>query len=476
MALELLATNIFDHSWVYKCPSNEFNSYYEDNSYKSSIILSDTTRENSPVLYQPEITNDTSEEASSNSKLEDKNSFDDDYVNFPVSYYVTSYVFDIPSIMVGKMIGKGGRVIKLIKKISNAQIYVTLHPYKVNYNIVVIEGTEFCIHVALQRIRSIYPIYQYPYITLININEEMMQQSQYSLYYLFLPEQCLINVKVSCVISAGHIFIQQNRHPLFKNLTALQESMKIYYSTQIALPAYIDNCTSHSFANNLIPSPVLSGTLCAAKVDDTWYRSQILEYLEEKDECIVKLLDFGGYQKLSRNELRQIRMDFLSLPVMATECYMSKIIPKQGETVFSIEACSYLQNIITNLDIKSRDYLTTFPHDSISNVDQTSIMVKVDGYALCDRLPFVSLYQCKDTTFNHIENSEPSIYKDVNMELNITTKNVELSLPEQNISQRMSMPAVEDFTFPNKMEMDMISINNLLFEMDLVKWTEDIIF
>lgn len=68
--------------------------------------------------------------------------------------------------------------------------------------------------------------------------------------------------------------------------------------------------------------------ICVLRLNGEWYRVQISENDENDDKrCIVKLLDYGGYLNVHRNDLRQIRSDYLWLPFQATECVLSNIQP-----------------------------------------------------------------------------------------------------------------------------------------------------
>lgn len=50
-----------------------------------------------------------------------------------------------------------------------------------------------------------------------------------------------------------------------------------------------------------------AGKLCVAPAFDSWYRAVTIEYYQDEDEVLVKYVDYGGYSRLPRSDLRQIR-------------------------------------------------------------------------------------------------------------------------------------------------------------------------
>lgn len=50
------------------------------------------------------------------------------------------------------------------------------------------------------------------------------------------------------------------------------------------------------------------GIICAAPgLDGAWLRAQVISYFEETDEVELKYVDYGGYDKVKVDTLRQIR-------------------------------------------------------------------------------------------------------------------------------------------------------------------------
>lgn len=54
-----------------------------------------------------------------------------------------------------------------------------------------------------------------------------------------------------------------------------------------------------------------------------WFRAITLHYDEEEDSVVIRLADYGGFLRVPRQELRQIRSDLTSLPMQAIECYLA---------------------------------------------------------------------------------------------------------------------------------------------------------
>lgn len=82
----------------------------------------------------------------------------------------------------------------------------------------------------------------------------------------------------------------------------------------------------------------LAGVLCAAPAYNGWFRAVTLLYDEELDETLVRFVDYGGFARIPRADLRQIRTDYMSLPLQAIECYLAGVQPIDGTSHWSDEA------------------------------------------------------------------------------------------------------------------------------------------
>lgn len=114
------------------------------------------------------------------------------------------------------------------------------------------------------------------------------------------------------MISGGHLFVQHPLHPSHPSLIIMQKCLYDSYNSIEAphLPAIELN------------------TVCVLHFNSNWYRVQIVHYdVSDDKRCVVRVLDFGGYINVHRNDLRQIRSDFLALPFQATECVLSNVQP-----------------------------------------------------------------------------------------------------------------------------------------------------
>lgn len=110
---------------------------------------------------------------------------------------------------------------------------------------------------------------------------------------LSLPVGVPSEVYICAVVDAGHFFVQLPTHPTFSSLETLDFYMMNIYSRQNAIPA--------------LPKPCSSGVLCVAPTANGWFRAITLNYDEAEDSVIVRLADYGGFLRMPRAELRQIR-------------------------------------------------------------------------------------------------------------------------------------------------------------------------
>uniref|UniRef100_F1LF23 KH domain-containing protein n=1 Tax=Ascaris suum TaxID=6253 RepID=F1LF23_ASCSU len=111
-----------------------------------------------------------------------------------------------------------------------------------------------------------------------------------------LPEGVRCEVVVCSIVDAGHFFVQQPTHPSFESLHRLNFYMLAVYNTAIGILE--------------LPRPCGPGLLCAAPANCGWYRAVTISYYEEHDEVLIRFIDYGGYSRLPRCDLRQIRLVF----------------------------------------------------------------------------------------------------------------------------------------------------------------------
>lgn len=291
----------------------------------------------------------------------------------------TVWEIEVPKHLVGRLIGKQGRYVSYLKQISGAKIYITTVHYTQEFQICHIEGSQQQVDKALSLIGE-----KFRELDLINIYAPQRPVTLPSLpvtSWLSLPEGVTVEVIVVNIISAGHVFVQQHTHPTFHALQCLNHQMRLCYS-QPGIPA--------------MPAPV-AGVICAAPaVDGAWWRAQVVAYYKESNEADIRYVDYGGYEKVKLETLRQIRSDFVTLPFQGVEVLLDNIVPLPGEDQFSSEAdavlvemtrgCSLLAQV-TNYESSSGlplIQLWNIMRDEVMSVNRTlverGLTHWIDGY------------------------------------------------------------------------------------------------
>ncbi|KFO57139.1 hypothetical protein N302_07665, partial [Corvus brachyrhynchos] len=239
---------------------------------------------------------------------------------------------EVPKELVGRLIGKQGRFMSYLRQASGAKIYVSTLPYFRDSQVCHIEGTSHQVEKVLSLIGK-----KFKELCLTNIYTipPPMPLPLHSLLvsaWLFLPDGVTVEVVVAHQVDAGHMFLQQHTHPTFHVLRSLDQQMFACYS-QPEIPT--------------LPTPPFFsafwcfavGIICAAPgLDGAWLRAQVISYFEETDEVELKYVDYGGYDKVKVDTLRQIRSDFLTLPFQGAEVLLDNVVPLPDEDRFSPEA------------------------------------------------------------------------------------------------------------------------------------------
>ncbi|XP_027739619.1 A-kinase anchor protein 1, mitochondrial [Empidonax traillii] len=231
---------------------------------------------------------------------------------------------EVPKELVGRLIGKQGRFMSYLRQTSGAKIYVSTLPYFRDSQVCHIEGTSHQVEKALSLIGKKFKelcltnIYTLPPPMPVPLHSLLVSA------WLFLPDGVTVEVVVAHQVDAGHMFLQQHTHPTFHVLRSLDQQMFACYS-QPEIPT--------------LPTPVEVGIICAAPgLDGAWLRAQVISYFEETDEVELKYVDYGGYDKVKVDTLRQIRSDFLTLPFQGAEVLLDNVVPLSDEDHFSSEA------------------------------------------------------------------------------------------------------------------------------------------
>ncbi|XP_051535797.1 A-kinase anchor protein 1, mitochondrial-like [Myxocyprinus asiaticus] len=237
---------------------------------------------------------------------------------------------EVPKHLVGRLIGKQGRYVSFLKQSSGAKIYISTLPYTQEFQICHIEGTQQQVNKALALIGK-----KFKDLDLTNLYAPpappLTLPSLPMTSWLLLPNGVTVEVIVVNIVSAGHVFVQQHTHPTYHALRSLDQQMFLCYS-QPGTPT--------------LPSPIEVGVICAAPaVDGAWWRAQVISFYKDSNEVEIRYVDYGGYDRVKIDALRQIRSDFVTLPFQGTEVLLDNIAPLPGEDRFSSEANSAFEEL-----------------------------------------------------------------------------------------------------------------------------------
>ncbi|CAL8350272.1 unnamed protein product [Lota lota] len=237
---------------------------------------------------------------------------------------------EVPKHLVGRLIGKQGRYVSFLKQNSAAKIYISTLPYTQEFQICHIEGTQQQVDKALSLIGK-----KFKDLDLTNLYapppSPLSLPSLPMTSWLLLPSGVTVEVIVVNIVSAGHVFVQQHTHPTYHALRSLDQQMFLCYS-QPGTPT--------------LPSPAEVGVICAApSVEGAWWRAQVITFYKETNEVEIRYVDYGGYDRVKIDTLRQIRSDFVTLPFQGAEVLLDNIAPQPGEDRFSTEANSALEDL-----------------------------------------------------------------------------------------------------------------------------------
>ncbi|XP_062448379.1 A-kinase anchor protein 1, mitochondrial [Rhea pennata] len=236
---------------------------------------------------------------------------------------LTIWEIEVPKHLVGRLIGKQGRYVSFLKQASGAKIYISTLPYTQDFQICHIEGSQHHVDKALSLIGK-----KFKELSLTNIYAppppSLTLHSLPMTSWLMLPDGVTVEVIVVNQVNAGHMFVQQHTHPTFHVLCSLDQQMYVCYS-QPGIPT--------------LPTPVEVGVICAAPgLDGAWWRAQVVGYFKESSEVEIRYVDYGGYERVKIDTLRQIRSDFVTLPFQGAEVLLDNVVPLPDEDHFSSEA------------------------------------------------------------------------------------------------------------------------------------------
>lgn len=260
------------------------------------------------------------------------------------------YEFEMPQTIVGRLIGRFGNFVNKIKEATGASIIVKVHHTTSSLKICAIEGMCSEIDEALAMIRDRFPSNTFPYLSLEQVN----YSSQPALAYLpsnnklSLNEGIVNDIVVTKTITLDHIFVQQPTHPTYTALSRMHKLLSTVYE-QDGIPQLV--------------RPFNSGVICVTRIKkDEWVRAEVVAVQEDKDEVTARLVDVGGYIQVPIEDLRQIRVDFVSIPFQATECRLANLVPVD-ENGWSEEALKFFK-LLTQGQILSAYVVGYSPGDS----------------------------------------------------------------------------------------------------------------
>uniref|UniRef100_A0A7I5E8H2 Tudor domain-containing protein n=1 Tax=Haemonchus contortus TaxID=6289 RepID=A0A7I5E8H2_HAECO len=286
------------------------------------------------------------------------------------------YEFEIPNTLVGLVIGIKGKTIKELSSRTDVRMLIRQHhtPEKVDtHQICQVRGKREQINRCLQMLRRRFPPARFPELNLqpvlppplaSNLFDALASQPS----WLTLPDAIPCEVVCSSVIDPGHFFLQQPTHPSFSSLSHLDMYMIRLYSQGTDIPD--------------LPKPCQTGLLCAAPVLGAWFRAVTVSYYPESDEVMLRFVDYGGYTRLPRSELRQIRTDLMSLPFQAIECYLAHVQPVDGTWQWGEAAFAHFQKLcmgkVINATVVGFNVQDKVPMVELTVLDEEGKPIRVD--------------------------------------------------------------------------------------------------
>ncbi|XP_048512732.1 tudor and KH domain-containing protein homolog isoform X1 [Athalia rosae] len=255
---------------------------------------------------------------------------------------IETYETYVPQDACGRIIGRGGDVIRNIQAISSAKVIVESSKSCMNPDAktrVIIKGTAEHIAAALAMIEekvleqnnirkqldisssSRLPRGQVsPRInTTVHTSDNQSESKDVS-----TATEGLVEVFVSAVDSPSQFWVQVVGSGSMA-LDKLVDEMTAYYNDDA-------NTELHTLKNASI------GQMVAAKfsVDEKWYRAEVVSELGN-GQYEVYFVDYGDNQAVALHDLMELRTDFLSLRLQAIECSLANVKPRDGE--WCLQAC-----------------------------------------------------------------------------------------------------------------------------------------
>ena len=232
---------------------------------------------------------------------------------------------EIPQRVIGRIIGKGGKTIRQLCKISGAKLKIDSDNETTDIRRCNIVGTQTQIECAKQLIDE-----KIAEDNEFRARRRSTQEAKDKLTFAHLPAHGdFFGVYVSAMDTPGHFWVQ-NLTEDSKLLDNLVEQMTQFYGDR-------------GQGSSLIPPKV--GDLCCAAFqhDESWYRGEIVQVREDTNEVQIHYLDFGDTGIVSMENVKEIRKEFCDLPFHAVEVYLANIRPKGDK--WSQEACDSFEKL-----------------------------------------------------------------------------------------------------------------------------------
>ncbi|XP_078045998.1 A-kinase anchor protein spoonbill [Augochlora pura] len=225
----------------------------------------------------------------------------------------TTYEFNIPQRLVGKLLGVRRSFLQSIQMKANVHMDLRCHPSSRDLKLCQISGSSEGIKIALDMIRQRFPENRYPDVNL-------QQVLPFNVWLTELMQLSLVggvnnDVIICHIVKPNHLFVQLPTHPTYPYLWTLVDNMTKLYNTTDSPPA---------------PKELNKGMILVANWQNKWVRVYVEKPDPNGERHLVRLVDHGGYWYFSDVEMKKIRSDYLTLPFQAIEVLLN-VEPTNGE-------------------------------------------------------------------------------------------------------------------------------------------------
>ncbi|GFU90569.1 KH domain-containing protein akap-1 [Trichonephila clavipes] len=240
---------------------------------------------------------------------------------------VITYSFEICALAVGRLIGKRGKFVNYINEQTGAVVLVVNHPLSMEDKLCNIQGTSTQVTQALDLIIKRFPQDQYRGFSVERYTYPPIMVQFPESFRLKLPPGIMCEIQICKVISPSQFFVRIPTHPSFFTLWSKNHEMNRLYNDHSPKLEYPE-----------------IGHICVIKSSYGWVRAEIIQMLPESDECILRLCDFGGYERVSNSSLFMIHAEFMDHPFQAIESCLADIEPADGEN-WNVEGRTFLEGM-----------------------------------------------------------------------------------------------------------------------------------